>query len=45
MRSRSVDLDKVYEIAKHNPKNAIQMLVLYLKIQALDGRKKNGKML
>ena len=33
VRSKSVDLDKVYEVAEANPKNALQMLVLYLKIQ------------
>lgn len=31
--SSEVDLDKVLEVAKHNPKNAILMLVAYLKIK------------
>jgi len=31
--STSVDLDKVEEIAEVNPKNAILMLITYLKIK------------
>lgn len=31
--SHSVDLDKVVEISKTNPKNAILMLVAYLKLR------------
>ena len=33
MPSSSVDLDKVVEIGKTNPANAILMLVTYLKLQ------------
>ncbi len=32
-QSSSVDLDKVLEVAEHNPENAILMLVAYLKIK------------
>lgn len=31
--SNSVDLDKVIEVAKKNPANAIMMLVVYLKLK------------
>lgn len=37
--STSVDLDKVLEVAEVNPKNAILMLVAYLKIKE---EKKDG---
>ena len=33
LRSKSIDLDLIYEVAKKNPVNAIEMLVLYLKLQ------------
>lgn len=33
-QSSSVDLDKVVEVAKKNPSNAIMMLVTYLKLEA-----------
>ena len=33
-QSKSVDLDKVVEVAKKNPSNAILMLVAYLKLEA-----------
>lgn len=33
MTSKSVDLDKIVEVAKHNPENAILMVVTYLKIK------------
>ena len=32
LRSKSVDLDLIYEVAEKNPVNAIQMIVLYLKL-------------
>jgi hypothetical protein len=32
LRSKSVDLDLIYEVAKVNQTNAIQMIVLYLKL-------------
>lgn len=34
-QSSSVDLDKVIEVAKKNPSDAIMMLVTYLKIKGL----------
>ena len=36
--STSIDLDKVEEIARANPKNAILMLVAYLKIKERKNR-------
>jgi len=36
--STSVDLDKVEEVAMVNPKNAILMLVAYLKIKEKKGK-------
>lgn len=32
LRSKSIDLDLIYEVAKKNPVDAIQMIVLYLKL-------------
>ena len=32
LRSKSIDLDLIYEVAKVNPIDAIQMIVLYLKL-------------
>ena len=35
--STSVDLDLVYKVAEKNPKNAIKMLCVYLKIKEKGG--------
>ena len=32
LRSKSIDLDLIYEVAKVNTVDAIQMIVLYLKL-------------
>jgi len=39
--STSVDLDKIEEVAKVNPENAILMLVAYLRIKEVEEEKKH----
>ena len=42
LRSKSIDLDLIYEVAKVNPIDAIQMIVLYLKLLQASSESKDA---